>query len=654
MTGRDSQLEAGQVVAGYRIDHLISRGGMGVVYRATNVALNRIYALKVLAPELADDEQFRERFQREIRIAASLHHPNIVAIHYAGEQDGMLFLAMDLVDGVDLREVIVRSGALAPDRAVSLLAQITSALDAAHGKGMVHRDVKPANVLISVKDGEEHAYLTDFGLAKRFDNATAVTVQGAVVGTVDYMPPEQIRGDNIDARTDIYALGCVFFQMLTGKVPYQRDHSVATLFAHVYDAAPSLEGPAAASHPTLGPVVAKAMAKDPAERYLSAGDFARDAAAALRGERYTGAPRIVATGDARPQPDDGATRHDVEQPSFPPVEAAREPVESKAGSATFVGAVPAAVAQPPAVVPAPSAAGSPSEPGPKPGQPPQKDGGDSVPPGGHPLRRHRWPIAAGLALIAVAVIAVIALGGSSPKPEGDPFGTALNPVPDNRVTASGAVTVLLNGNHATVTISATGLLNGASHLMHIHAGGEGVCPPPSAARLHDGHLTISTTDAGGYYGPPVVALTTVGDTSPRSIIDFTRYPVGGTIRYRRTIELSRAVVADIREGNAVIVIHGIDYNGNGVYDGVLGTSDLSNRLTAESTDPALCGSLAATPQTTAVRARSGAPAEFTATLKPNATLSEPMAMFWCSMPASQIAQTEGALEQTFKRAANEA
>jgi hypothetical protein len=190
--------------------------------------------------------------------------------------------------------------------------------------------------------------------------------------------------------------------------------------------------------------------------------------------------------------------------------------------------------------------------------------------------------------------------------------------------------------------------------MHIHAGGEGVCPPPSAARLHDGHLTISTTDAGGYYGPPVVALTTVGDTSPRSIIDFTRYPVGGTIRYRRTIELSRAVVADIREGNAVIVIHGIDYNGNGVYDGVLGTSDLSNRLTAESTDPALCGSLAATPQTTAVRARSGAPAEFTATLKPNATLSEPMAMFWCSMPASQIAQTEGALEQTFKRAANEA
>ena len=301
MSARGSQLEAGSLVGGYRIDYLISRGGMGMVYRATNLALNRIYALKVLAPELADDVQFRERFKREIRIAASLHHPNVVGIHYAGEHEGMLFLAMDLVDGTDLREVIVRSGALHPERAVELLAQITSALDAAHGKGLVHRDVKPANILISVKDGEEHAYLTDFGLAKRFDNATALTVKGDVVGTVDYMPPEQITGNRTDARSDIYALGCVLFQMLTGKVPYQREHSVATLFAHVYEPPPSLEGPIAASHPTLGPVIAKAMAKEPGERYLSAGDLTRDAVAALQGVRYTGAPTIVATGEARPK-----------------------------------------------------------------------------------------------------------------------------------------------------------------------------------------------------------------------------------------------------------------------------------------------------------------------------------------------------------------
>jgi serine/threonine protein kinase len=189
MQPRGTQLEIGSVIAGYRVDELIGRGGMGVVYRATNVALNRSYALKVLAPELAGDDQFRERFKREIRIAASLDHPNVVGIHYAGEHDGVLFLAMDLIDGTDLGDVIRRTGPLAPERAVGLLLQITSALDAAHREGLVHRDVKPANVLISVEDGREHAYLTDFGLAKRFDAATALTMKGLVVGTVDYMPP---------------------------------------------------------------------------------------------------------------------------------------------------------------------------------------------------------------------------------------------------------------------------------------------------------------------------------------------------------------------------------------------------------------------------------------------------------------------------------
>jgi serine/threonine protein kinase len=166
---------------------------MGMVYRATNLALNRGYALKVIAPELAHDAQYRERFKREIRIAATLEHPNVVGIHYAGEHGGILFLVMDYVDGTDLGGMIARDGALAPMRAVAILTQVTSALDAAHHIGLVHRDVKPANILISVKDGEERAYLTDFGLAKRFDNASAVTLKGAVVGTVDYMPPEQMQ-----------------------------------------------------------------------------------------------------------------------------------------------------------------------------------------------------------------------------------------------------------------------------------------------------------------------------------------------------------------------------------------------------------------------------------------------------------------------------
>src|SRR5437764_56487 len=203
MAVRGDQLERGSVIVGYRVDDLIGRGGMGLVYRVTNVALNRIYALKVLAPGLAEDDQFRERFKREMRIAASLHHPNVVGIHYAGEDDGLLFFVMDFIYGSDLRELLTKSGALDPTRAVELLDQLASALDAAHRRGLVHRDVKPANIMITVRDGEEHGYLTDFGVAKRYDVASDLTAKGAVVGTVDYMSPEQISGGEIDARTDI-------------------------------------------------------------------------------------------------------------------------------------------------------------------------------------------------------------------------------------------------------------------------------------------------------------------------------------------------------------------------------------------------------------------------------------------------------------------
>src|SRR5882757_956745 len=324
-------LQRGSEVGGYRIDELISRGGMGLVYRATNVALNRIYALKVLAPELAEDEHFRERFKREMRIAASLHHPNIVGIHNAGEHDGMLFFVMDYITGTDLREVLIKHGAMDPSRVIDLLDQFASALDAAHSRGLVHRDVKPANILITVKDGEEHAYLTDFGLAKKYDTASGLTAKGAVVGTVDYMSPEQITGSHTDARTDIYALGCVVYQMLSGKVPYERDNSVATLFAHVYDPPPSLEGETSQTYPAFAPVLEKAMAKDPSARYFSAGDFARDATAALKGVRYTAAPTIVGTGDATPVVKNAEpTAPPQAPPTTPPVEAgkAAEPAQA--------------------------------------------------------------------------------------------------------------------------------------------------------------------------------------------------------------------------------------------------------------------------------------------------------------------------------------
>src|SRR5436305_4356733 len=233
MSVRGDQVGSGSVVGGYRIDELISQGGMGVVYRVTNVALNRIYALKVLRPELAEDEQFRLRFKREMRIAASLNHPNVVAIHHAGDQEGTLFFVMDYVTGTDLRELLVKGGAVEPNRAIELLEQLTSALDAAHGRGLVHRDVKPANILIAILDGAEHAYLTDFGLAKKSDTASALTAKGHVVGTVDYMAPEQITGTHTDARTDLYAVACVFYQMLSAQVPYARATSLATPFEQV-------------------------------------------------------------------------------------------------------------------------------------------------------------------------------------------------------------------------------------------------------------------------------------------------------------------------------------------------------------------------------------------------------------------------------------
>ena len=196
------------------------------------------------------------------------------------------------------------------------------------------------------------------------------------------------------------------------------------------------------------------------------------------------------------------------------------------------------------------------------------------------------------------------------------------------------MTVLLDGDVATVTISAHGLLNGAPHAMHIHAGGRGLCPPASAARLHNGHRTISTTDGIIYYGDTVVSLTTFGDTSPRSIIDFTRYPTSGTISYRRTIRVSPKVAAEIRDHNAVVVIHGIDYNGNGVYDNVLDRSDLSNSLTGESTAPALCGGLARQAGATVADVRGRV--TYTASLDVHEISMTRASMFWCS-PAARTA-----------------
>jgi serine/threonine protein kinase len=583
MTLRGAHLERGAEVGGYRIEGRIGQGGMGIVYRVTNVALNRIYALKVLAPELAEDEQFRGRFQREMRIAASLDHPNVVRIHYAGEQDGLLFLAMDYIHGEDLRGLILRDGALDPSRAVELQSQIASALDAAHANGLVHRDIKPGNVLLTIRDGEERAYLTDFGLAKRSNTLAELTMTGSVIGTADYMSPEQVVGEPTDARTDVYALGCVFFQMLTGKVPYEREKTLATMFAHVHDPPPPIEAPLADRYPEFTPVLERALAKRPDDRYPSAGDLARDAMAALGGARFTGPPSMVATGDAKP-----ATV--VALPSTPLPAPASVPA---APSAESVPPAPSADSVPPAppadsVPPAPPADSVPPTPPlgatPPPTGPPHDGGGGR-------RRRYWWAGLGAAAVVAAAVVAIVLLtsSGSTSGP-GQLYEAVLRPVPDNHVTGSGTAAVTLHGDTATVTVDVTGLIN-ASHLMHLHAFGEGICPPASAGKLYNGHLAISTTDGLKYYGPMAAALTLSGDTTMDSMLAFSRYPSTGTIHYRRTIALTSAAANAIRNGNAVVVVHGIDYDNSGRYDNVLNRSELDSAFSQDSTAPALCGTL---------------------------------------------------------------
>jgi predicted Ser/Thr protein kinase len=606
-------LEPGSVVGGYRIDELIGRGGMGVVYRTTNVALGRIYALKVLAPELAGDEQFRQRFRREMQIAASLHHPNVVPIHYAGEVQGMLFFVMDFIPGTNLHDVMRRSGPLDPNRATALLTQLAGALDAAHGRGLVHRDVKPENVLITVRDGEEHAYLTDFGLAKKLEptsDLSSLTRKGAIVGTVDYMSPEQITGGHTDARTDIYALGCVYFQMLTGHVPYDGENSVATMFAHLHDPPPRLAGALCKEYPNFSAVVEKATAKEPEDRYLSAGDLARDAAAALSGKRYTGAPNVVATGEANPLPGFGALaqagiepKGGKDAPGRTVVEHEAEPYAGvSAGAETRLGTEPGKSAAP---LPPPIQH---NNPGAAPGQPPPARPNPRSPTG--PRRRpgwHRWALLAGLLCVAGAVAAVIALtSGSSSSHPNNSFRAAAGPVPTNRVTGSGTMTLMLKGDVAAVTVHAHGLVN-QLHWMHIH-GGTGVCPATGSAQRKNGHLFVSATIGDSIYGPPAVSLTTSGDTSAKSHLDPTRYKKTGNFNYNRTVNVGGTTARQIRNGFAVLVVHGINYDGKRTYDNFLGPGE-------EQGAPALCG-IIKPGQSTAAQARPSQGTVYTASLAP--------------------------------------
>jgi hypothetical protein len=295
---RWTDLAAGDEFAGYSIESRIGRGGMGILYLAVEPGLERQVALKLIAPEAAADEVFARRFAEESRIAASIEHPNVVPIYAAGEEGGVPWIAMRYVRGSDLGRWIQREGRLKPAQAVALIAQVGNGLDAIHAAGLVHRDVKPANVLLSGEPGDDHAYITDFGVARNVATQSGLTQTGRFVGTLDYVAPEQISGEPIDARVDVYALGCLLFKLLTGEVPFPREGEAARLYAHLNDPppAPSLYAPEVSM--ALDDVVARAMSKSPGDRFPSAGDLGRAAQAALSGTAISAPERTVATGAA--------------------------------------------------------------------------------------------------------------------------------------------------------------------------------------------------------------------------------------------------------------------------------------------------------------------------------------------------------------------
>ncbi len=298
---RGIELSDGDEFAGYRVERRLGRGGMGILYLAVEPGLERRVALKLIAPEAASDEVFARRFAEESRIAASIEHQNVVPIYAAGEEAGVPFIAMRYVAGADLARRLAREGRLSPQVTVDLIAQIGNGLDAIHAAGLIHRDVKPANVLLSGDDGGDHAYITDFGVARNVATESGLTQTGRFVGTLDYVAPEQISGGAIDARVDVYALGCLLFKLLTGEVPFPKDGDAARLYAHLNDPPPppSLYVPEVSM--ALDDVVIRAMSKDPDDRYPSAGDLGRAAQAALRGERPAAPERTVATGAAATQ-----------------------------------------------------------------------------------------------------------------------------------------------------------------------------------------------------------------------------------------------------------------------------------------------------------------------------------------------------------------
>ena len=285
---------AGSRIAGYRLEEQIGEGGMAVVFRARDERLHRQVALKILSPTMAADEEFRRRFIRESRSAAAVDDPHIVPVFEAGEANGVLFIAMRYVPGGDVGTLVRRLGPLPGVRAAAIVSAVASALDAAHAAGLVHRDVKPANMLVDARPGRpDHVYLSDFGLTKGSWSSTSLTATGHFMGTLDYSAPEQIRGQQVDARTDEYALACVAFVLLSGQPPFHRNDAMAVMYAHLSVPPPTLTSLRPGLPPEVDDIMQRALAKAPEDRYPSCGEFADALRIALGLRRYNSDPVIA-------------------------------------------------------------------------------------------------------------------------------------------------------------------------------------------------------------------------------------------------------------------------------------------------------------------------------------------------------------------------
>jgi DNA-binding beta-propeller fold protein YncE len=290
---------AGSRVAGYLLEEQIGQGGMAVVFRAHDERLDRTVALKILAPALAADEAFRQRFIRESRAAAAVDDPHIIPVFEAGEASGVLFIAMRFVRGGDVRSLVGQYGPLPPGRAVEIVSQVASALDAAHGRGLVHRDVKPANMLLDASAGTgrpDHVYLSDFGLSKGSLQTSGLTGTGTFLGTLDYISPEQIEGKPVDGRADEYALACAAYELLSGLPPFQREEAMAVMYAQLSEPPPTLSSRRPDLPIAADAVFARALAKSPGDRYANCREFTDALREALGFRPYDSGPGMVPTG----------------------------------------------------------------------------------------------------------------------------------------------------------------------------------------------------------------------------------------------------------------------------------------------------------------------------------------------------------------------